>query len=162
MMTEYLPFFVYGTLLPNQPNAYFWGDAIVSQETAVFPNGRLYDFGNYPMLIEAGDLPVKGMLVRVDEAQYKLVMLRLDGLEGYNPTNPTESDYVRAKRDVQLENGRWQTAWVYLGQLHFQPSIPIVKDGDWVAHVAHKREDVQSWWQTVDSVAGLHKKSDKS
>jgi gamma-glutamylcyclotransferase (GGCT)/AIG2-like uncharacterized protein YtfP len=36
---EQLPFFVYGTLLPGQPNAHLWAGAVVAQEVRV-GNGR--------------------------------------------------------------------------------------------------------------------------
>ena len=132
----------------------------MSLQTAVFPNGRLYDFGNYPMLVEAGDQSVQGMVVVVDKEQYDVVLGRLDGLEGFDPQNLTESEYLRVQRDVQLGNGRMQTAWVYVGNLRFEPSLPIVKDGDWAAYMAYKQEDIHKWWQSIDTVAGLHRNKD--
>ena len=155
---EYLSFFVYGTLLPGQPNFYYWGDAIASQETAVFSNGRLYDLGSYPMLIEAPGESVIGALISIDPACYQSVLARLDQLEEYDPEQPEQSSYIRAQREVVLENGRSQTAWVYIGQWHFQPGIPIIKNGNWVEHVAHKQTTVNQWWQTATK---LHKSPDK-
>lgn len=61
-----LPFFVYGTLIPGQPNDHLWQGAIGSLEAAVFDNGRLYDMGFYPMLVEGRAGMVKGKLIRVD------------------------------------------------------------------------------------------------
>jgi gamma-glutamylcyclotransferase (GGCT)/AIG2-like uncharacterized protein YtfP len=54
---DYLPFFVYGTLLPGQPNYPLWAAAIRSEQPATLPNGRLYDMaqlglGHYPLLVE--------------------------------------------------------------------------------------------------------------
>ena len=129
-------------------------------ETAVFANGRLYDFGNYPMLIDAGEQSVKGMIVTVETEYYDAIMARLDGLEGYNSVKPEESEYVRVAREVLLENGRSLTAWLYIGNLRFEPTLPMVKDGDWATYIAHKKDDIHEWWQSVNTVSGLHK--DKS
>ncbi len=64
-----LPFFVYGTLLPGQPNYDLWSDSIREKKPAIFRNGRLIDLGFYPILFEGGDSPVSGMIVSVrDEA----------------------------------------------------------------------------------------------
>ncbi len=155
---EYLPFFVYGTLLPGQPNFYYWGDTILSQETAVFHNGRLYDLGNYPMLIEAPGKPVVGALITVEPTRYQTVLTRLDQLEEYDPEQPDQCSYIRAKRDVAMENGCTQTAWVYIGQWQFQSDIPVIKNGNWVEHVSHKQATVNQWWQTATK---LHKSPDK-
>ena len=48
---EQLPFFVYGTLLPGQPNDDLWGDGIAQVETAVLDDSHIYDMGYYPMLV---------------------------------------------------------------------------------------------------------------
>ncbi len=156
MRTNALPFFAYGTLLPGQVNAHFWGDTILTMETAVLPNGRLYDLGHYPMLLEAEGSPVKGMLITVDPAQYETVLARLDALEGYDSAQSEQSEYVRVKRVVERRNGRTQTAWVYMGNITFQPTLPIVKNGDWATYMAHKQKEINTWWQSVNTVAGLH------
>ena len=155
---DFLPFFVYGTLLPGQPNYYYWGDAILAMETAVFPNGRLYDLGSYPMLIEAEGGSVTGAVITVDQSQYHAILTRLDQLEEYDPEQPEQSSYIRAKRAVQLPDGRIQTAWVYIGQWHFQPSLPVIKNGDWVEHSTSKHAEINEWWLTASQ---LHKTPDK-
>jgi gamma-glutamylcyclotransferase (GGCT)/AIG2-like uncharacterized protein YtfP len=160
-MTEFLPFFVYGTLLPDQPNFHYWDNKILAIETAVFPNGRIYDFGNYPMLIEAENGSVIGKLISIDLADYKTILNRLDQLEGYDPEQPNESSYIRAKRDVQDENGRIQSAWVYIGQYQFPSSTPIIKNGDWIAYIAHKQNDVNEWWKSVTHGTELPKTPDQ-
>ena len=64
-----LPFFVYGTLLPGQPNAHLWGDGIVAQQNATLANGRLYDLGAFPMLVEEGEEKVVGWFVHDYETE---------------------------------------------------------------------------------------------
>lgn len=157
---ERLPFFVYGTLLPGQPNAVLWGESIVAQETAVLAGGRLYDMGFYPMLVEEGEESVIGIVNYVAESEYEAVLARLDDLEGYDPTNPHDFGYKRLVRAVQVSNaniehgrnGRSLKAWVYVGQetavRHLLP-IPV---GDWAAYSAKTFQDVEQWWRDVEAV----------
>lgn len=136
-----LPFFVYGTLLPGQANAGLWGDAVLSQQTAVLPYGRLYSLGPHPVLIENGDGPVKGMLMTVQPDAYAELLTRLDALEAFDPAKPMESDYRRVVRGVWVgkftaPNQSSVPAWVYIGQANFTPHLPLVPDGDWQAYTA--------------------------
>lgn len=157
--TGHLPFFIYGTLLPDQPNYFLWESDIVAMEPAVFSGGQLYDMGYYPMLVTAvPPKTVHGMAVTVDPAQYQAVMQRLDALEGYNPDEPEESAYQRQVVAVILADGRSQQAWVYLGDLALVQGKPVVPDGDWATYTAQSQPDLQEWWTTIHTVAGLHKK----
>jgi gamma-glutamylcyclotransferase (GGCT)/AIG2-like uncharacterized protein YtfP len=156
---EQLPFFVYGTLLPGQPNFFLWGKAITGMEPAIFWGGRLYDMGFYPMLVAAANgNPVHGQLISVDPAQYDAVVQRLDELEGYDPTQPEDSEYQRQVVEVVLANGRFQPAWIYLGQRHFVQDKPEVASGDWPAYAAESQPDLQDWWDAISTVANMHKK----
>ena len=154
-----LPFFVYGTLLPGQPNFFLWGDAISSMESATFLGGRLHDMGFYPMLVaaEAGK-SVQGQLITLEPTQYHAVVQRLDALEGYDPTQPEDSEYQRQVVVVVLQNGRLQPAWIYLGQPHFVQGKPEVASGDWPAYAAKNQPDLQDWWDAITTVANLPKK----
>ena len=129
-----LPFFVYGTLLPGQPNYALWADAIRAAEEAWLENGRLYDLGRYPMLVETEGGRVQGLLVTVDPEQYPAVLARLDWLEGYNPEAPAHFGYRRVARSVCLAGGRVAQAWVYVGQIDYGAALPVVPNGDWLAY----------------------------
>lgn len=156
---EMLPFFVYGTLLPGQPNYGLWADAVCSEEAAWMSDGRLYDVGNYPMFVETkgeGEL-VRGRLIMVDPAQYGAVLARLDWLEGYDPIRPEQSEYVRTARTAYLPDDRTTQAWVYLGKMQYVSALPKIPDGDWLNYVQNKQETIDRWWETIDSVAGRHK-----
>ncbi len=155
--SETLPFFVYGTLLPGQPNYALWADAIVAEERAWLEHGRLYDVGRYPMLVEAGDGRVCGRLIIVDPDRYQAVLARLDWLEGFNPKRPEQSDYQRVAREVRLADGRAARAWVYAGKIQRVSALPVVPDGDWAAYARHKQETIDRWWETIDSIAGRRK-----
>jgi gamma-glutamylcyclotransferase (GGCT)/AIG2-like uncharacterized protein YtfP len=156
---KHLPFFVYGTLLPDQPNYFLWGSDIIATESAAFPDGKLYDMGYYPMLVTAVSLnkKVQGMAVTVESAHYEAVMQRLDELEGYDPEQPEESGYQRQVVEVVLADGRSQQAWAYLGNATLVQGKPMVPNGDWAAYAAHNQPDLQEWWTAVRTVAGLHK-----
>lgn len=155
-----LPFFVYGTLLPEQPNFFLWGSAITSLQSATLSSGQLYDMGFYPMLVATQEEAkvVRGRLITVNAAAYEAVQQRLDELEGYDPNQPNASAYRRQIVDVVLANGRSQKAWGYLGQSQFVQGKPVVTGGDWVTYAVTKQLDLQDWWHTVGSVAGLHGK----
>ncbi len=154
-----LPFFVYGTLLPNQPNFFLWGSDITAMEPATFIGGRLFDMGYYPMLVTAvSNETVQGMAITVDPAQYEAVTQRLDELEGFDPENPEKSGYQRQVVEVVLANGRSQKAWAYIGDVQFIQDKPSVSGGSWAAYAAQHQPDLKEWWETIHTVAGLHKK----
>ena len=142
---ERLPFFVYGTLLPGQPNFYLLADDIVSQQPAIMPTTMLFDMGGFPMLLEGGYQAVNGMVIAVNDAAYEDVLARLDELEGVTADRLT-SLYLRQKRQVQLLDGSLEVAWVYTGRAHLvQGKEPF--GGDWLAYSAETGRDVEAWWQ---------------
>ena len=137
---QQLPFFVYGTLLPDQPNAFLWQGLETSAEQAWFGNGRLYDLGGYPMLVETGANPVKGQIITIASDFYESVMARLDFLEGYDSFRPELAGYRRVIREVMIENGRATAAWVYVGQLELVNGRVAVPDGDWTTYILYKNQ----------------------
>ena len=129
-----LPFFVYGTLLPGQPNAFLWQGLETNVENALFSNGRLHDLGGYPILVETGTQPVKGNVITIAPDFYQVVLSRLDLLEGFDPARPDAPGYRRVMREVRLENGRSPSAWVYVGQLEWVNGRVAIPNGDWSAY----------------------------
>jgi len=144
--SEKLPFFVYGTLLPGQPNHDLWSEQIVEAKPAFFPNGRLYDMGPYPMLLEGDGYPVKGLLASIRDDDYANILRRLDLLEGIDPQRPSEGDYRRAKRYIQLEQEQSMLSWVYLGRPSAIRTATLIESGEWVAYTVAKRREIFSWW----------------
>jgi len=153
----YLPFFVYGTLLPGQPNHYLLAPAVTAVAKARITHCRLYDFGNYPMLVSDGNnkTAVLGSVCTIDREQFTAVLNRLDQLEGYDPRQPDASPFRRRRRDVQLGNGTLTSCWVYLGAPEYVRLTPPIPSGSWAAHIARQLEELEKWWQTVDTVANL-------
>jgi hypothetical protein len=99
---------------------------------------------------------VQGMVITVKAEQYDAVQQRLDVLEGYDPNEPDLSGYQRRAVEVILANGRSQTAWVYLGQPDLVTDKPMVSDGDWAAYAVQNQPLLKKWWDTIDTVGGLH------
>lgn len=160
-MSPQLPFFVYGTLLPGQPNYHLWAKAIRTEEPAILPGGRLYDMaqlglGQYPMVVEevqvgdeyivGGKWQVVGVLVEVEAAYYETVLRTLDVLEDYRPLQPEQSFYRRVRRIVTLHNGRQRVAWVYVGRAAIVAGLEPIRGGNWKAYCASRQAEVNRWW----------------
>jgi gamma-glutamylcyclotransferase (GGCT)/AIG2-like uncharacterized protein YtfP len=141
-----LPFFVYGTLLPDQPNYDLIVKESIEQRPAYFPDGRLYDLGPFPMLLEGSGGLVKGILYSINEADYPIILHRLDALEGFNPRNPTAGDFRRVKRLVNLESGSSIIAWVYLGKPASIIGARFILSGDWIAYSRENKDKLVKWW----------------
>ena len=152
-----LPFFVYGTLIPDQPNYYLWKDSIVSTKDGLIKNYQLFDMGHYPMIVESKGNNVYGMLMYVKNEDYTKVTKIIDNLEGYNPENHGSSAYNREIRDIELEDGKIEKAWIYIGSKEYVNEENKVKDGNWVKHIS-KKEGSKDWWKDTETVAGLHEK----
>ena len=140
------PFFVYGTLLPGQPNAFLWEHTVSQWQAARLPGAALYDLGHFPMCVVAPAGFVHGMLGYVQTDQYAVVTQRLDQLEGYNPAKPNASPYQRHIRDVTLNDGSTMAAWVYLGQSAYVAGREPIMGGDWLVHQAENLSSAQQWW----------------
>ncbi|MFN2138219.1 MAG: gamma-glutamylcyclotransferase family protein [Candidatus Promineifilaceae bacterium] len=141
-----LPFFVYGTLMPGQPNDYLWQDSLIHAQPAIY-EGRLLDCGYYPVLIAAKGERVMGQLVSVAATQYMKIVAELDTLEGFDARNPDASLFRRVRRVVQTKSGVWETAWLYMGQGPRTEAFPVIPNGDWEAYSAADRHIMRDWWQ---------------
>ncbi len=112
----YLPFFVYGTLLPGEVNYPLWREAIVDRRPAVMVGAQLYDLGRFPMLVDAPDGAVRGMLVRVRPSSYGAALRLLDQLEGVTLVQWREVGFRRVRRIVRPWGADPAVAWVYVGR----------------------------------------------
>ena len=134
-MTEhilYLPFFVYGTLLPGERYFRLWREAIDDMRPAILGGACLYDLGYFPMAIDAAPGEVRGMVVWVRRSSYAAALSLLDQLEGVALPRGNPG-YRRARRIIRLTGGSSLVAWVYLGQeAGVAGREPI--SGDWKQH----------------------------
>ncbi|MDC0527035.1 gamma-glutamylcyclotransferase, partial [Euryarchaeota archaeon] len=126
---ERLPFFVYGTLIPDQPNYYLWKDSIADTKNGIIKNYQLFDMGHYPMILQSEGNNVHGMLMYVNDEDYEKITKIIDNLEGYNPENHGNSAYNREMRDIELKNGESEKAWIYIGSKEYVKEENGVKNG---------------------------------
>jgi gamma-glutamylcyclotransferase (GGCT)/AIG2-like uncharacterized protein YtfP len=130
-MSDYL--FVYGTLLPGRAPAALAAivDALAVVDSGTIA-GRMYDLGSYPGVVpgdSAGEL-VRGVVLCIADPAATWPVL--DRYEGYNPSDPQGSLFVRLRGCVQLAHGGTLEAWVYWyhGTLAGAVRLP---HGDWAA-----------------------------
>ena len=159
-MMEILPFFAYGTLIPDQPNYYLWEKSIINKEAGFIKNYQLFDMGHYPMIVESKGNNVEGILIEIKEEDYENITKIIDNLEGYEPEKHGNSAYTREIRQIDLENGDVRDAWIYIGSEDYIKRENIVKGGNWVKHIKQKKQN-QEWWENVNTVQGLDKKTNE-
>jgi gamma-glutamylcyclotransferase (GGCT)/AIG2-like uncharacterized protein YtfP len=148
-----LPFFVYGTLLPNQPNAYLWQGKIRSIEPATLTGGFLYDMGYFPMFIlEDGGEPVIGAVLTPDVNEYAGILTGFDQLEGYNPYLPNDSQYRRVAHTAHLADGSEKAVWVYVGNERYIAGMSPLPHNNWLTHAASKNSEIERWWANFESL----------
>jgi gamma-glutamylcyclotransferase (GGCT)/AIG2-like uncharacterized protein YtfP len=115
-MTEeqYLPFFVYGTLMTGfgNHNRIAKGKTTYIREASTI--GTLYSVGGFPGLIKAGEDDIQGQLLFIDPKLYDSTLKEMDRLEGYHKGMEKESLYLRRVVDVMDDDtGSVLKAWVY-------------------------------------------------
>jgi gamma-glutamylcyclotransferase (GGCT)/AIG2-like uncharacterized protein YtfP len=71
----------------------------------------LFDLGIYPAAIPSSDGRVHGEVHRMADAAD--VVAVLDEFEGFRPSEPDSSLYVRAETTVTFDDGREAQAWAY-------------------------------------------------
>ncbi|MEU5688748.1 hypothetical protein DEJ48_26785 [Streptomyces venezuelae] len=137
--TARLPFFVYGTLRPGEPNhaAHLRGRT-AREEPALLPDAVLYDGPGYPYAVEhPGKGPVHGDLLTALPAAYLPLLHALDHLEEYAPGDP-HNLYVRVARDVLDRTGAPVPAWVYVAAPRIAAGLrasgSLIGSGDWASH----------------------------
>ena len=140
-----LPFFVYGTLRPGEPNhAPFLRGRTLAEEPARLAGVVLYDGPGYPYAVEErgtarGDSgTVRGELITARPEEYPALLAALDRLEEYAPDDPRNL-YERVAREVvRASDGTAVPAWVYVAA----PSVAArlrahgkrIENGDWATN----------------------------
>jgi len=124
-LTDQLPLFVYGTLLPDQQNytRYLAGTTIAEVPATV--KGELWWIGaeDYPYLCP-GDAVVHGRLITIAADLFSVTISRVDALEDFIPDGPMASLYLRQPVEVQSEFGI-QLAWSYIWNRPERPGIRL-------------------------------------
>ncbi|MFI1258993.1 gamma-glutamylcyclotransferase family protein [Streptomyces netropsis] len=135
-MTEQLPVFVYGTLRAQQGNY----RRILAGRTACERPASLEDYtllgSVVPFAVPREGRRVVGELMDVRPEAWRMVLRRLDHLEGYTGAE-FDSLYVRRQHVVQCSDGEPVRAYFYeAGPAHRESWLmgsPEVPGGDWVA-----------------------------
>ncbi len=100
-----LPFFVYGTLLPGEPNHdLFLRGRTARERPAVLPRALLYDGPGYPYAID-GHGRVHGTLLVAAPGVYGELLGLLDHLEEFLGPGHPRNLYERVVREVELPYG---------------------------------------------------------
>ncbi|MFE0382742.1 gamma-glutamylcyclotransferase family protein [Streptomyces bungoensis] len=133
----HLPFFVYGTLRPGEPNHdLFLRGRTAREEPGRLPNAVLYDGPGYPYAVETPGGQVRGELVGALPEMYADLLADLDRLEEYAPGDPRNL-YERVARDVVRADGSAVRAWVYLAAPRIADRLRAsgtpLDGGDWPA-----------------------------
>ncbi|WP_367572867.1 gamma-glutamylcyclotransferase family protein [Streptomyces globisporus] len=134
-----LPFFVYGTLLPGEPNHdLFLRGRTAGERPAVLPRALLYDGPGYPYAIE-GHGRVHGTLLVAAPGVYGELLGLLDHLEEFLGPGHPRNLYERVVREVELPgtgDGGSVRAWVYLAANAVTRSLRTggvrIPEGRWV------------------------------
>ena len=110
-MKRYL--FSYGTLIPHHAPAEVASTVkLLRRVGRGSVRGRLYDLGDYPGAVLSRTGPViAGQVFELPEDPD--VLRRLDEYEGFDPSHPQGSLFVRMKWPVTLRNGKKMSCWVY-------------------------------------------------
>ncbi|MER5228211.1 gamma-glutamylcyclotransferase family protein [Streptomyces flaveus] len=130
-----LPFFVYGTLRPGEPNHdLFLLGRTVSEVPGRLVGAVLYEGPSYPYAVEEAGGVVCGELITSVPEQYGQLLLALDRLEDYAPGDPRNL-YERVARDVVLRDGTNVQAWVYVAAPAVAARLRVrgklIEGGDW-------------------------------
>jgi len=111
-MSRYL--FVYGTLDPKHaPSEIAPTVAKLRPLGKASVQGLLYDLGEYPGAVFNGSAKrkISGTVFRIpDDPQ---ILRQLDDYEGFTPSDPRKSLFVRELRPVKLAAGPVLRCWVY-------------------------------------------------
>lgn len=92
----------------------------------------LFDLGIYPAAVPTPDGQVMGEVYELHEP---ITALRaLDELEGYRPTDPETSLYIRTRTPVAMEDGTTVDAWAYFYNAPLGRAERI-ESGDYLEHL---------------------------
>lgn len=135
---DHLPFFTYGTLRRGWFNyeKHLEGRT-VEERPARLVGCVLYDAGGFPFAVRKTDCDdsIIGELVTIKPAEYDEVLVQLDKLEGYDPTD-SGCLFKRVMVSVWTDAGSVQ-AWMYeAGDTVEQEftSADRIPCGDWASH----------------------------
>lgn len=111
-------FFVYGTLRQGEVRWHVIEHLVTASESAALPGAQLYTVGSWPFIVlneDDTENKVVGEVITVDDKDLQQLLMTLDGIEGYYPSSPDGSLFIRKELDVITDTGETVRAWVYVG-----------------------------------------------
>lgn len=111
-MSQFL--FVYGSLRSEYPYSDIHSYLLSYSQFYAYGtiNGKLYLKDFYPCLVENETQEVKGEIYKLLEPN--TLLPELDDYEDFQPTNETDSLFVRRKLKVKTDKKNLIDAWVYI------------------------------------------------
>lgn len=135
MSKELNRFFVYGTLKVGGYFASQFDNVRVNSQPATLIKHDLYGIGSKGLASFPGAVPGEGKIVgevhTYDSKDHEKVLRAMDAIEGYSATNEKGSLYLRAKKDVILDNGETVEAFVYIFNQSIRDDYEKVETGIW-------------------------------
>jgi len=96
----------------------------------------LYDMGTFPGAIKSSGMnEVLGDVYQVNDP--KNIFKLLDRYEGCVEGDPEKSDYIRVKTNVQMNNGKKLSVWIYWCNLDLEGK-PVIKNKDYLRYLKKK------------------------
>ena len=122
--------FVYGTLLRGYWNhdRCLTGQTFLKEATTA-PEYTMLHLGGFPGIVEGGKTTIIGEVYEVSE---DCLLNKLDRLEGYRPSNPEKSMYIR--KTITLTDGTEVYTYIYNRSTRFAgrgTERPAVASGSW-------------------------------
>ena len=125
--------FFYGTLLTGFDRRRRAGiEGKLRHRRRGWIRATLYDLGIYPAAIPDPDGTVWGEVYEMQDSSGALAIL--DEIEGYRPSEPERSLYMRVQVDVTFEDGAQLPAWAYFYNAPLGRAQRIAS-GDYLDHL---------------------------
>lgn len=133
-------FFVYGTLRPDDDSGADWtqtftSKGLVSAQSARLVGASLYKEKFPAVVLENTQMSVRGMLLRVQPAQWSDKLAEADEIEGYPTLYDRSVETIQLLDDIGNVVGE-ERAWVYhrTGKVD-RANTTRIPDGDWMSRV---------------------------
>lgn len=138
--TQY-PFFLYGTLRPNELR---WDmiEQVVERVQGGEVEGKLYNTGEYPFYSPGGGI-VKGEWAWIEEKYYAVAIILMDRVERYDPLNQEGSLFIR---ELITDISGTVTGYIYKGNdFMLQLGCPQIASGDWKQRKLGNTRKMGAW-----------------
>ncbi len=127
---DFLPLFVYGTLMQGEDNHPLLQAWISGNPRKGTVQGELYNLGNFPGMVPCSgksETKVHGELY-FPEPNISTLLKELDRIEGFTGHGNPGSLYSRTIQEVKTDSETF-VAWVYF--LRKRVAAPLIDSGDW-------------------------------